>query len=229
MIDVKEKTAIRKNLAAIKQELPERVTLVAVTKYHNLEETKAVIDCGIENLGENKVQDLVKKMDSIDAPVHWHFIGHLQQNKVKYLIGRVFLIESVDSVRLLEKIDAESRKAGVITDVLIQYNLTGEPSKSGFLEEETQSWLDSFEKTSNIRIRGLMGMGPNTKDHEAVHKVFSRIAAIYGRMKQNEPRDRFAMELLSMGMSGDYPIAVQAGANIVRIGSKIFNQETQDV
>lgn len=215
--------SIKKNIEKIKSELPEEVKLVAVTKYHTPEETIEVIHSGVDTIAENKVQDLIRKQEIIKDPVHWHFIGHLQQNKVKQLVGRVDLIQSVDSTKILKKINAESEKKGIVSSVLIEYNLTGEESKTGFSEEETQAWIDLLPELKNIRVEGIMGMGPHTKNEDKIREVFKRLSSIYDRIKQKNHPDNLEMKYLSMGMSGDYPIAVEEGANIVRIGSKIFS------
>lgn len=214
--------SIKSNIEQIKSELPETVKLVAVTKYHNLDETREVIRCGVDTIAENKVQDLLKKQEEITDPVHWHFIGHLQQNKVKQLVGQVDLIESVDSIRILKKINQESEKKGIVSNVLIEYNLTGEDSKTGFLEEETEDWIALLPELKNVNVQGIMGMGPNTPDRDAVRKVFKQLHAIYDRISNKHQAENLEMKFLSMGMSGDYPIAVEEGANLVRIGSKIF-------
>lgn len=218
-----EREKIQENLKAIGQALPQGVRLCAVTKYHTVEETQDVIDCGVTILGENKVQDLLKKMEVITAPVDWHFIGHLQTNKVKYLIGRVALIESVDSLKVLKKIQTESAKHDVVTPVLIQYNLTGEDQKYGFDEDQTRDWLSAMADCPNVRVRGIMGMGPHTEDDAQIRKVFHRLHTIYDKISSSTDQDNVAMQILSMGMSHDYPIAVEEGANLVRIGSKIFS------
>lgn len=215
--------SIKKNIEKIKSELPEEVKLVAVTKYHTPEETIEVIHSGVDTIAENKVQDLIRKQEIIKDPVHWHFIGHLQQNKVKQLVGRVDLIQSVDSIKILKKINAESEKKGIVSSVLIEYNLTGEESKTGFYEGETQAWIDLLPELKNIRVEGIMGMGPHTENEDKIREVFKRLSSIYDRIKQKNHPDNLEMKYLSMGMSGDYPIAVEEGANIVRIGSKIFS------
>lgn len=218
-----EAKIIHSNLEDINNELPEEITLCAITKYHDLDETKEVIKNGINNLGESKVQDLLKKIEEIDDPVNWHFIGHLQTNKVKYLVGKVTLIQSVDSLKVLKKINAESQKKGVITDILIQYNLTGEDQKYGFKTDQTQSWIETLESCPNVNVKGLMGMGPHTDNQESIRKVFKNLKEIYDKIDKDVDQDNLNMEILSMGMSGDYPIAIEEGANLVRIGSKIFS------
>ena len=218
-----KKTIIHDNLEQINNDLSDDIILCAVTKYHDLDETKEVIKNGVNDLGENKVQDLIKKIELIDEPVHWHMIGHLQTNKVKYLIDKVYLIQSVDSIKVLRKINNESKKKETTTDILIQYNLTGEDQKFGFSEEETEDWVKEAQNLENINIRGIMGMGPNTSDKEQIRQVFHNLKKIYDKIRDNYNLSNIHMEILSMGMSGDYPIAIEEGANLVRIGSKIFN------
>ena len=216
--------SIKNNIDQIRSELPEGVRLVAVTKYHSVEETEEVIRCGVDTIAENKVQDQLRKQEIIKTPVTWHFIGHLQQNKVRQLVGRAALIESVDSERILKKIDSESAKAGIVSDILIEYNLTGEESKTGFTEDQTQIWINDLPELKNVRVLGIMGMGPNTEDTDQIRKVFRQLSTIYDKIKHEYRYDNLEMRYLSMGMSGDYPIAVEEGANLVRIGSKIFSE-----
>lgn len=213
---------IKHNLEEITESLPEEATLCAITKYHDLDETREVINNGILDLGESKVQDFLKKFEEIEEPVRWHFIGHLQTNKVKYLIGKVHLIQSVDSLKVLRKINNESKKKDEVTDVLIQYNLTGEDQKYGFSEEETDNWINELENLENVRVKGIMGMGPNTEDEEAIRKVFHELKEIYDKIDSISGINNLQMNILSMGMSHDYPIAIEEGANLVRVGSKIF-------
>ncbi len=216
-----EKQIIKKNIEDLKKELGD-VVLCAVTKYHDLDETKEVIKNGVTVLGENKVQDLVKKIDQIEEPVHWHMIGHLQTNKVKNIVGKVDLIQSVDSLKVLRKINDESKKKNVVSDVLIQYNLTGEDQKFGFSEDETGAWIDEVKNLPNIRVEGIMGMGPHTDSKSAIREVFRRLKSLYDKIDSDVDQDNVHMKILSMGMSDDYPIALDEGSSMVRIGSKIF-------
>lgn len=214
---------IKINIKEINEELSDKAKLCAITKYHDLEETKEVIKSGINNLGESRVQDLLKKFDEIDEEVHWNFIGHLQTNKVKYIVDKVDLIQSVDSLKVLRKINAESKKKNIKSKILIQYNLTGEDQKFGFHESETQDWINVVKELDNVEVKGIMGMGPHTDNEEEIRKVFHNLKEIYDKIDNNVDEDNIKMELLSMGMSHDYPIALEEGANLVRIGSKIFS------
>ncbi|HEY5557699.1 YggS family pyridoxal phosphate-dependent enzyme [Acetobacterium sp.] len=214
---------IADNIRKIESELPEHVRLVAVTKYHSLEDTQAVIDAGVFDLGESRVQDFLKKYEVLGDGPRWHFIGHLQKNKVKYLIGKTFLIHSVDSLELLEVIDRESKKKGLITSILLQLNLAREDSKSGFLEEDLNSVLKVIPRYKNIKVLGIMAMGPLTQNNEEIRNVFVELKRIYDRIKEESLSSAIQMEYLSMGMTDDYRIAIEEGSNMIRIGRKIFN------
>ncbi|HEY5537740.1 MAG TPA: YggS family pyridoxal phosphate-dependent enzyme [Acetobacterium sp.] len=214
---------IADNIRKIESELPEHVRLVAVTKYHSLEDTQAVIDAGVLDLGESRVQDFLKKYEVLGDGPRWHFIGHLQKNKVKYLIGKTFLIHSVDSLELLEVIDRESKKKGLITSILLQLNLAREDSKSGFLEEDLNSVLKVIPRYKNTKVLGLMAMGPLTQNNEEIRNVFVELKRIYDRIKEESLSSAIQMEYLSMGMTDDYRIAIEEGSNMIRIGRKIFN------
>ena len=214
---------IADNIKKIQAELPDHVTLVAVTKYHSIEETKAVIDAGVVDLGESRVQDFLKKHEVLGNEPRWHFIGHLQKNKVKYLIGKTFLIHSVDSLALLDVIDKESKKKEVITSVLLQLNLAREESKSGFLEEELKDVLTAIPKYKNIKVQGLMGMGPLSQNNDKIRNIFVELKKIYDRIKEESHSSIIQMDYLSMGMTDDYRIAIEEGSNMIRIGRKIFS------
>ncbi|MGV8905000.1 MAG: YggS family pyridoxal phosphate-dependent enzyme [Acetobacterium sp.] len=214
---------IADNIRKIESELPEQVRLVAVTKYHSLEDTQAVIDAGVIDLGESRVQDFLKKYEALGELPRWHFIGHLQKNKVKYLIGKTFLIHSVDSLKLLEVIDHESKKKGLITSILLQLNLAREDTKSGFLAEDLESVLKLIPQYQNIKVRGLMAMGPLTQNNEEIRNIFVELKKIYDRIIEESQNNTLEMEYLSMGMTDDYKIAIEEGSNMIRIGRKIFN------
>ncbi|KNZ42172.1 YggS family pyridoxal phosphate-dependent enzyme [Acetobacterium bakii] len=214
---------IADNIKKIQEELPDHVTLVAVTKYHSIEETQAVMDAGVFDLGESKVQDFLKKYEVLGNEPRWHFIGHLQKNKVKYLIGKTFLIHSVDSLKLLDVIDKESKKKEVVTSVLLQLNLAREESKSGFLEEEIKDVLTVIPKYQNIKVQGLMGMGPLSQNNDKIRNIFVELKKIYDRIKEESLSTIIQMDYLSMGMTDDYRIAIDEGSNMIRIGRKIFS------
>lgn len=215
---------IAENIAAIKKDIPENVTLVGVTKHRSVEETQAVVDAGVYDLGENKVQEFLAKVDEVIGPVRWHFIGHLQRNKVKYLMGKVSLIHSVHSVTLLKTIEKESAKHGLKTNVLIQFNLAKEDSKSGFMAEEYKMVMEEAENCPHLEVQGLMCIGPMTKNSDEIHKVFKHLKELYDTIEKEYHGENIKMQYLSMGMTDDYPIAIEEGATIVRIGRKIFNR-----
>lgn len=216
-------TKIKENIFRIRQELPEDVALCAVTKYHSLEETRAVIDAGILDVGENKVQDLLKKKEAINDPnVRWHMIGHLQTNKVKKLIGHTALIHSVDSLKLVETIEKESAEKNITTDILLEVCLTGEESKFGLSPDELFGLLPFVSQQPHIILKGLMGMGSAKNNLEENFKIFKHLFQLYDTIRNNYQSGENQIDTLSMGMSDDYPAAVEAGSTIVRIGSKIF-------
>ena len=214
---------IRDNINRIKSELPDHVTLVAVSKYQSLEDTKAVLDAGVYDLGESRVQDFLKKYELLGDRPRWHFIGHLQKNKVKYIIGKTFLIHSVDSLELIDVIERESKKQGMVTDVLLQLNLAREDSKSGILVENLNSILEALPGYQFVRVKGLMAMGPLTQNNDKIREIFVELKKIYDRIKEESVDGKVQMNYLSMGMTDDYTIAIEEGSNMVRVGRKIFS------
>lgn len=214
---------ISDNINRIKSEIPEQVTLVAVSKYQSVEDTQAVLDAGVYDLGESKVQDFLKKHEILGNRPRWHFIGHLQKNKVKYLIGKTFLIHSVDSIELLDVIEREGKKQGIVTDVLLQLNLAREDSKSGILIEELGIVLESLPKYQFVKVKGLMAMGPLTQNNDKIREIFVELKKIYDRIKEESMDEVLEMNYLSMGMTDDYTIAIEEGSNMIRVGRKIFS------
>lgn len=214
---------IATNLERIYSRLPEGVGLVAVSKFHPVEKLREAYAAGQRRFGESRVQELLAKEPEMPADVEWHFIGHLQTNKVRHLIGKASLIESVDSERLLDMIDAESRRAGVVTRVLMQVHVAQEETKFGFLPDELLDYFKErkFERLTNTHICGVMGMASNTDDNERVSADFAAIAQVYRRILETAP-DLRGFDTLSMGMSDDWPLAVSEGSNLVRIGTAIF-------
>lgn len=202
---------------------PQGVGLVAVSKFHPAEAIMEAYDAGQRIFGESRVQELTAKMDVLPKDIKWHFIGHLQTNKVRPLIGRVALIESVDSERLLEKIDAESLSAGVVTRVLMQVHVAAEETKFGFSPDELAGYFErrGFENLKATHLCGVMGMATNTDDESRVRADFRAIAALRRRILEIAP-DLRGFDCVSMGMSDDYPIAIAEGGNLVRIGTDIF-------
>lgn len=215
---------IGEKIREIHAELPTGVDLVAVSKFHSAEAIREAYDAGQRLFGESRVQELIAKEAELPKDIQWHFIGHLQTNKVKQIIGKTALIESVDSEKVLDLIDAESAKAGVITRVLLEVHVAREETKSGFLPEEILSYFREkrFEKLKATHICGVMGMASNTDDKDRVRADFAAISSIYNEIRNNAELGLRGFDRLSMGMSGDWPTAVEEGANIVRIGTAIF-------
>lgn len=214
---------ISENIKRIKSGIPNHVTLVAVSKYQSLEDTIAVLDAGVYDLGESKVQDFIKKYEVLGDRPRWHFIGHLQKNKVKYLIGKTFLIHSVDSIELIDVIERESKKQGITTDVLLQLNLAREDSKSGILVENLDEVLSIIPGCQFVKVKGLMAMGPFTQNNDKIRKIFVELKRIYDRIKEESVDTAIQMDYLSMGMTDDYTIAIEEGSNMIRVGRKIFS------
>ena len=199
----------------------QKVTLVAVSKTHPVSDLKVAYDAGVRDFGENKVQELTEKMPQMPSDIRWHMIGHLQRNKVKYIVGKVYLIHSVDSLRLAEEIDKESAKAGVITNILIQVNISNEETKFGTGREEAIELVRAAAALPNIRVRGLMTIAPYTDDPEENRKYFRALKNLSIDIEAMNI-DNISMDFLSMGMSGDFIVAIEEGANVVRVGTSIF-------
>lgn len=216
---------VQANINRVLSEVPEGVRLVAVSKFHPVEKLMAAYEAGQRRFGESRVQELLAKEPQMPADVEWHFIGHLQTNKVKQLVGKASLIESIDSERLLDIVDQESRKAGVTTRVLMQVHVAREETKFGFWPEELLDYFRArkFENLTNTHICGVMGMASNTDDKQRVSEDFAAIAKVYGDILELCP-DLRGFDTLSMGMSGDWPLAVEQGSNMVRIGTAIFGE-----
>ena len=213
-------SSISNRLSRIKSTLSPGVELVAVSKFHPVEALREAYDAGQRIFGESRVQE---KIQAMPPDTCWHFIGHLQTNKLKHLVGNVALIESVDSLRLLEMIDDLSERRGVVTRVLMQLHVAAEQTKFGFLPDELVGWFTSrgFESLKATHICGLMGMATNTDDSERVASDFRLIAETRRRILAVAP-DLRGFDTLSMGMSDDYPLAVEAGSTLVRVGTAIF-------
>ena len=202
---------------------PKEVTLIAVSKTKPNEMIEEAIDYGMKNFGENKVQEMVEKMDTISGKLNWHLIGHLQRNKVKYIVDRVCLIHSVDSLRLAEQINEEAKKKDVVCNILIEVNIANEESKFGVSREELKSLLDEIKKLTNVQVKGLMTIAPFVEDPEDNRKYFREMHKIFIDMS-HENADNIKMEILSMGMTGDYQVAIEEGATMVRVGTGIFGE-----
>ena len=201
----------------------EDVTLIAVTKTHGPDVINKAIDAGVTDIGENKVQEILEKYDYV-KPVKWHLIGHLQSNKVKYIIDKVSMIHSVDSVKLLSEIERQAEKQGVESiDCLIQINISGEESKSGIQPEELPGMLEYCQNLSHVKIKGLMTIAPFTETAESNREYFRQLRELAVDIT-NKNIDNVDMEVLSMGMSGDFQVAIEEGATMVRVGTSIFGE-----
>ena len=216
--------SITSEIKELHAELPEGVRLVAVSKFHPVEAVAEAYAAGQRLFGESRVQELLQKVPLCPSDIQWHFIGHLQTNKVRQLIGKTALIESVDSERLLELIDRESERAGVVTRVLMQVHVAREETKFGFWPEELLDYFKArrFENLKATHICGVMGMASNTDDVERVRADFRAIAGVYHAVRDDGALGLRGFDTLSMGMSGDWPIAVQEGSSLVRVGTRIF-------
>lgn len=213
------------NIKLLHADLPEGVLLCAVSKFHPADAVREAYDAGQRIFGESRVRELLEKKKSLPEDIRWHFIGHLQTNKVRPLIGQVSLIESVDSRHLLDLIDKESEKAGVVTRVLMQLHVAKEETKFGFSPEELLAYFQAreFENLKATHICGVMGMASNTDDTSRVRDDFRLIYETYRQITSICP-DLRGFDTVSMGMSGDWKIAVEEGSNLVRIGTAIFGQ-----
>lgn len=215
-------TNIKKACDKVGRDVSE-VTLIAVSKTKPVDMLMEVYNAGMRTFGENKVQEMMDKEAVMPQDIQWHMIGHLQRNKVKYLMGKVTLIHSVDSLRLAEEISVQSVKHGVNTDVLVEINIAEEESKFGISKEETIQLITDISKLPNIRIQGLMTIAPFVDDPEDNRKYFKQIKELSVDIK-NKNIDNVSMGILSMGMTGDYMVAIEEGATMVRVGTGIFGE-----
>ncbi len=208
---------------------PDEVTLIAVSKTKPVDALSEAFDAGARDFGENKVQELTEKMDFFaNARINWHMIGHLQKNKVKYIIGRVSMIHSVDSIELLQKIDSISKDRQVITDVLIEVNVGDEESKFGLKLDEVEDFISSASELSNIRIRGLMTVAPYVENPEDNRILFRSLKLMLDKLKK-KAQNNAPCDVLSMGMTNDYEIAIEEGSTMVRVGTAIFGERNYNI
>lgn len=217
-------TAIAENIRRIRASLPEGVELCAVSKFHPVAALHEAYDAGQRTFGESRVQELLAKIPEMPTDVRWHFIGHLQTNKVRQLIGRTAMIESVDSERLLRLIDKESERAGTVTRVLMQLHVAAEDTKSGFTPDELTDFFSrrGFESLRATHICGVMGMATNTDDERRIAGDFKLIRSTFERIRGEIAPDLRGFDTVSMGMSGDYPIAIGCDSTLIRVGTGIF-------
>lgn len=200
---------------------PSEVTLIAVSKTKPVSMIEECIENGITVFGENKAQELTRKIEAIDRPLDWHFIGHLQRNKVKYVVGNACLIHSVDSVRLAEAINSEAEKKNIVCDILAEVNVAGEESKFGLAKEEVHDFVLQISSFKNIKLRGLMTIAPYVEDSEE-NRLYFRVLRNLLIDINSKNIDNINMDVLSMGMTGDYEVAIEEGATMVRVGTGIF-------
>ena len=206
---------MKESIELLKQELG-KTLLVAVSKTKSNEEIMEAYNLGLRDFGENYVQELILKMDSLPNDISWHMIGHLQTNKVKDIVKRnIYLIESVDSIKLANTINKEAIKNNKTVNILIEVNIVNDPNKTGCRLDDLENLIGEVKMLSNINLKGLMAIGPITSDSKEIIKYFK---------KMKDLKDKYKLELLSMGMSSDYKEALQCGTDIVRIGTKIFGE-----
>lgn len=198
------------------------ITLVAVSKTQPAEVLVGAYNEGIRIFGENKVQELIEKYPALQN-VSWHLVGHLQKNKVKYIVDKVSLIHSLDSVELAEEINKRAKASGKVVNVLIQINIGKEETKSGIYEEDLEDFTEKLSEYDGIRILGIMAIPPASENPEDSRKYFRRMRELFEKLK-NKKHDNFDIKYLSMGMTNDFEIAIEEGANIVRVGTGIFGE-----
>lgn len=215
--------AIASNLESIKSTLPENVTLVAVSKTKPVPDLTEAYDAGQRIFGENKIQEMAEKWEQMPKDIQWHMIGHVQTNKVKFMASFVSLIHGVDSLKLLKEINKQAQKNNRVIDCLLQMHIAEEETKFGLDQEELASLLasDEFQEMKNIRIVGLMGMATFTDNQNQVKKEFLHLKSIFDRLQLLQTAN-CKLNTISMGMSGDYQLAIECGSTMVRIGSSIF-------
>lgn len=229
---------VEKNISEVKKRISEaakaagrnenEVTLIAVSKTKPVEMIKEAYDTGIRDFGENRVQEIMEKYPLLPSDIRWHLIGHLQTNKVKYIIDKVCMIHSVDSLKLAEEISRQAVKHNVTVDILIEVNVAGEDTKFGVKPEDTIDLCRSISTLPGIRIRGLMTVAPFTSDPEENRPVFCALRQLFVDI-DGKNIDNVCMDCLSMGMSGDYTVAIEEGATFVRVGTSIFGQRDYGV
>lgn len=214
--------SILKNINEILGDLPEEIKLIAVSKTRSIEEIKEAYDYGIRDFGENKVQELILKEEKLNKDIKWHLIGHLQRNKVKYIVGKVYLIHSLDNINLLKEIEKEYKKQNLTANSLIEVNIGREESKTGILAENLDELILEIEKCENVKILGLMAIIPKG-DEIACLNYFKKVKELYDRLSKIKYKN-ITMKILSMGMTSDYKYAIREGSNMVRIGEGIFGK-----
>ena len=215
----------------IKNQLPETVNLIAVSKTKPMEDIQTLYHEGQRAFGENKAQEMKTKYENLPKDIQWHFIGHLQTNKIKYIAPFVTLIHSIDSMALLQEVNRYAMKNNRVIPCLLQFHIATEETKFGFSLEECEEMLNSpqFKDLQNVQICGVMGMGTFTDNTDQVRQEFHHLHDIFQHLKQNYFADNESFKELSMGMTDDYPIAIQEGSTFIRIGSAIFGARNYNI
>ena len=216
---------VEKNLQLVLEEIKngnpygEKVTLVGATKFVPVDVINGAISAGLKDISENRAQEFKEKYPLVTKPVNYHFIGSLQKNKVKYLIGKCYLIHSVDSLGLLDEISRQAVNKGVVQDVLLEVNIGVEEQKHGFDLSELESALSYAQTVNGVKVKGLMAMLPDSDNQEFLFDLAKKLRTVYDKLKE-----KYGFEYLSLGMSNDYALCVKAGSNMIRVGSKIFGK-----
>lgn len=221
---MKDKNYIAERIKTISAALPKGVTLIAVSKYHPAEAIQEAYGAGQREFGESKAQDLVIKHQELPSDIKWHFIGHLQSNKIKYIAPFIHLIHSIDTLRLLQEVNRQGCKVGRVIPCLLQIHIAQEESKFGFTPDECLEMLEegSWRELKNVEIRGVMCMASNTDDQTQIAAEFSAVQNLFSEIKRRYFPDNGNFSVISAGMSDDYPIAIEHGSTHIRIGSGIF-------
>ena len=222
---------IQENLNIVRATVPSNVTLIAVSKTKPVSDLQEAYDAGQRIFGENKALEMRDKHQVLPEDIKWHFIGHLQTNKIKYIAPFVTLIHAIDSLSLLEAVNKEAVKNNRVIDCLLQFHIAQEDTKFGLDIEEAKALLesDSFKDLKNVNIVGVMGMATFTDDAAQVRNEFKNLKNIFDTLKENYFADKGSFKEISMGMSDDYPIAIEEGATMVRVGSKIFGARNYNI
>ena len=222
--------SIKQNLNAVKSTIPELVTLVAVSKTKPVSDLMEAYQAGQRVFGENKIQEMTEKHEVMPKDIEWHMIGHVQRNKVKYMASFVRLIHGVDNLKLIKEINKQAIKHNRVIDCLLQIKIASEDSKFGILPKDALNFIDSkdLSELKNIRIIGVMGMATFTNSEEQVANEFALLKNTFDKLKPYET-ENCEMNTISMGMSGDYKLAIQCGSNMIRVGSSIFGMRNYSI
>lgn len=217
--------SIAQNLNKIKESIPDNITLVAVSKTKPIEDILEAYNAGQKVFGENKIQEMAEKYEVLPKDIQWHMIGHVQTNKVKYMASFVNLVHGVDSLKLLKEINKQAQKVNRSIDCLLQIKIAEEDSKFGLSVKDVKELIHSEElkELKNIKIVGLMGMATFTENEEQIKNEFTKLKTVFDSLKEFKT-DNFLLQTISMGMSGDYDIAINCGSNMIRVGSSIFGE-----